>query len=127
MTPASRACCAAVAAACALGACVGTPISADAPKVVRDLPLSPYDTHEECLRLEAGDRVEFAFEATEPVDFNVHYREGSTVVMPLVRERSAGDAGVYASPIAHDYCLAWGAGPAGAVLDYRVRLRPAGA
>ena len=46
--------------------------------------------------------------------------------MPVVREKSRGDAGVFAPPLAHHYCLMWEAGAAGALIDYRMRLRPAG-
>lgn len=126
MTPACRARGAAAAATLSLCACVATPISGDAPRTVRGQPIPPYEVLEECLRLESGDRAEFAFESTEPVDFNVHYHEGKAVVMPLAREKTRGDAGVFAPPVAQDYCLMWEAGPAGALLDYRVRLRPAG-
>lgn len=125
MRPASRAGGTAFAAAFSLCACVAPPISADTPKSVRGHWLPPYGVHEECLRLEPGDRAEFAFESTEPVDFNFHYRDGRAVVMPLVREKSRGDAGVFAPPLGEDYCLMWEAGPAGAVLDFRVRLRRA--
>jgi hypothetical protein len=41
-----------------------------------------------------------------------------------VRERTRDDSGVFAPRIAQDYCLTWEAGPAGASLDYRFRLRP---
>ena len=112
-------------AALALGACT-TPIAADSPKTVRAQPIAPYEWHEECLHLEVGDRVEFAFEATEPVDFNIHYHEGKAVIMPISRDKTRADAGVFVSPATQDYCLMWEAGAAGALLDYRVRLRPAG-
>jgi len=79
------------------------------------------------MHLAAGDRVEFAFESTEPVDFDVHYHDGKLVVMPLVREKTRADAGVFAALQGHDYCLKWEAGGAGALLDFRIRLRPAGA
>ncbi len=112
-------------AALALCGCM-TPITADSPKTVRAQPIAPYEWHEECLHLEVGDRVEFAFEATEPVDFNVHYHEGKTVVMPISRDKTRADAGVLVSALTQDYCLMWEAGAAGALLDYRVRLRPSG-
>jgi len=99
------------------------PISSDTPKVVRALPVPSYQIHEECLRLEPGDRVEYGFESTEPVDFNVHYHEGNAVVMPVVRDKSREDAGFYAVQIAQDYCLMWEAGAAGAMIDYRIRVR----
>ena len=99
-------------------------ITVDAPKVVSAHPLPPYQIHEECLKLEPGDRVEYRFESTEPVDFNIHYNEGKAVAMPVVREKSRADAGIYAAQIAQDYCLMWEAGVAGAMIDYRVRIRP---
>jgi hypothetical protein len=58
------------------------------------------------------------------VDFNIHYHEGNAVVMPVVREQSLEDAGIYSVRIAQDYCLMWEAGGAGAVIDYRIRVRP---
>ena len=99
-----------------------TPHAGDPPKIVQGYPLPPYQIHEECLALNPGERVEYRFESTEPVDFNIHYHEGKAVVMPLVREKSREDAGVYAVRIAQDYCLMWEAGAAGAVLDYRFRV-----
>ncbi|HET7031764.1 MAG TPA: hypothetical protein VFJ48_01470 [Casimicrobiaceae bacterium] len=116
---------ASVAAALSLCACA-TPITADSPKTVRAQPIAPYEWHEECVHLRVGDRVEFAFEATEPVDFNVHYHEGKTVIMPITRDKTRADAGVFVSPAEQDYCLMWEAGAAGALLDYRVRLRAQG-
>ena len=101
-----------------------TPNAADAPKMVQGYPLPSYQIHEECLALKPGDRLEYRFESTEPVDFNVHYHEGNAVVMPLVREKSREDAGVYSVRIAQDYCLMWEAGAAGASIDYRFRVRP---
>ena len=126
MSPDVRLLCAVLTAALASYGCVAVPISVDAPKVVRGQPLAPYQIHEECLRLEPGDRADFNFDSTEPVDFNLHYHEGKTVVMPLVREKSRADAAVFAAPVAQDYCLMWEAGPAGTLLDYRVRLKRAG-
>ena len=126
MMPGVRPAYALLVVALSLCGCAGAPISADVPKVVRGHPLPPFELHEECMRLEPGDRLEYAFESSEPVDFNFHYHEGKVIVMPLVREKSRAEAGVYAPQIAQDYCAMWEAGPAGALLDYRVRLRRAG-
>jgi hypothetical protein len=113
-------------AALAFCGCAAPGITADAPRIVRAHPLPPYQIHEECFALAPGDRVEYTFASDEPVAFNLHYREGSAVVMPVARDGSRDDAGVYVARIAHDYCLTWEAGPAGALLDFRVRLRRAG-
>jgi hypothetical protein len=80
--------------------------------------------HEECLRAAVGDRIEYYFTSTEPVDFNIHFHEAGAVVMPIVRDKARDDSGVFEVRIPHDYCLMWEAGPAGASLDYRLRLRP---
>jgi len=115
----------ALAACVALAACATDPAVPDAPKVVRDHPLGPYDIHEECLRLGVGDRVDYEFSATLPVAFNIHYHEANAVVAPIVRDGVRADSGVFAPRLAQDYCLMWEAGPAGAAVDYRLRLRPA--
>ena len=101
-----------------------TPNPVDAPKIVQGYAVASYQIHEECLGLQPGERVEYRFESTEPVDFNIHYHEGNAVVMPLVREGSREDAGVYSVRIAQSYCLMWEAGAAGATIDYRIRVRP---
>jgi hypothetical protein len=106
--------------------CTAPGITADEPKTVRAYPLPSYQIHEECFRLEPGDRVEYGFASTEPVGFNLHYHGGSAVVMPVARESSLEDAGIYVAMIAHDYCLMWEAGPAGAMIDYRIRIKPRG-
>ncbi len=107
----------------ALSGCA-TPNLADAPKIVQGHAVASYQIHEECLVLKPGERVEYRYESTEPVDFNLHYHEGNAVVMPLVREKSREDAGMYSVRIAQDYCLMWEAGAAGATIDYRIRVRP---
>jgi hypothetical protein len=116
----------AFAAVLPLLACAAPMITAESPLTVRGHPLPAYALHEECLRLAPGDRVEYAFESTEPVDFNFHYHEGNTVVLPVVRDKSRADAGVFVPPVAQEYCLMWEAGAAGALIDYRIRLRPPG-
>jgi hypothetical protein len=117
--------CAALAASLALAACATDPVAPGEPKVVRGHPLAAYDVHEECLRLTVGDRVDYYFSATEPLAFNIRYREVNAVVAPIVREGVRADSGIFAPRIAQEYCLMWEAGPAGAVLDYGLRLRAA--
>ncbi len=109
--------------ALALGGCAATTLG-DAPRIVQGFSLPSYQILEECYALRAGDRLEYRFESGEPVDFNLHYHEGGAVVMPVSREQSVEAAGVYVVPVAQDYCLMWEAGAAGAVIDYRLRVRP---
>ena len=111
-------------AALVVAACANPPVDATAPKAVRDHVLTPYAMHGECLRVAAGERIEYYFTSTEPVDFNIRYHDAGAVLMPVVRDATREDSGVFAPRFAQDYCLTWEAGPAGASLDYRFRLRP---
>jgi len=122
MTAPRRAAFAGTAAAVVLAACAPAPITPDTPRVVRDQVVAPYDVREVCLRAAPGERIEFAFEASDPVDFSLHYRDGNGIVTPIVRAGSRGDAGYYAPRFADDYCLSWEAGASGAFIDYRIGL-----
>jgi hypothetical protein len=95
------------------------------PKLVRDHAMSPYVAHEECLRATAGERVEYYFTSTFPIDFSIRYREGGAVVMPIARGQTLEDSAVFTARIPHEYCLVWEAGPTGATIGYGLRLRPA--
>jgi hypothetical protein len=123
VNPAARGRRAALAACIAIAACATDTATPDHPKVVRDHPITPFAIHEECVRLAVGDRVEYEFSATEPVDFNIHYHEGNAVVAPIGREKVYADSGFFVPVIAQHYCLMWEAGVAGAMLDYRVQPR----
>ncbi len=109
----------AAAAALSLAACAT--VDPDAARSADALAIAPYELHEVCFKLAAGDRVDWRFETREPVDFNFHYHEGGTVVMPLVKSASFGDSGIFPAVVAQDYCAMWEAGPLGAILTYRVK------
>jgi len=83
--------------------------------------MSPYQLHEACVKLADGDRLDWRFESRAPVDFNIHYHDGPTVVLPLTRTASLGDAGIYSVTLAQHYCATWETGPLGTVISYRVR------
>lgn len=121
-----RACAGLAAATLAFGGCAGLPAGFETPKVVQGHPLPPYQFHEECVRLAPGDRLDYAFEASEPVAFNIHYHDGAAVLLPVNREQVRTDAGVFAPVLAQDYCLMWEAGAAGVLIDYRIRVRRTG-
>jgi hypothetical protein len=104
--------------------CTTAPVDPALPVAVRGHAMSPYVTHEACRRVALGERIEYHFTSTFPVHFNIHYHEGGAVVMPIVRESSREDGGVYTAGVAQEYCLTWEAGPTGATLDYRFRVRP---
>jgi hypothetical protein len=118
---------AAVLGPCWLFGCAATPVTVDAPKVVTAMPLTPYESREDCVRMAQDDRLDYTFEATEPVAFEIRYREGVAALAPISRSSVLSDAGVYRAPFGREYCLVWEAGAPGALVDYRLQLRPAAA
>ena len=56
------------------------------------------------------------------MDFNIHYQEGNSVIMPLVRDKATEDDDTFRPLVARDYCLTWQAGREGAIIDYRILL-----
>jgi len=121
MTPAPRR--AAAAAALALAACATPPgLEPGRPREVLAHPLPPYQSHEECVALALGDRLQYRFGSTAPLAFNIHYHEGRAVVMPVTRERVSADEGTFAPLVAQEYCLMWEAGAEGTTIDYTLRL-----
>jgi hypothetical protein len=113
-------------AALAVAACATATFDAGEPKSVTGDTLPPFGFREECARLVPSDRLDYSFAASEPVAFEIRYRAGNAVLAPLTREATRGDVGRFAPPVAEDYCLRWEAGPAGTVLDFRIRLWRAG-
>ncbi len=108
----------------ALCGCASTPtINPGVPRVVPRVVIAPYGTHSECTRLAPGDRLDYQYESSAPLNFDIGYREGNAVLMPVVRGPSTSASGTYEPLLAHDYCMSWEAGPPGAILGYRVLVR----
>lgn len=124
MTARVRALALAAAGVAALTACTGRMLVAgmerDAPRVV----VAPYQSHELCARLAASERLDYRYTTSAPVTFSIAYREGSVVLMPVVQDRATSGSGIYEAPFPQRYCLGWEAGPPGAILSYRVIVRP---
>jgi hypothetical protein len=98
-----------LAATVLLAACTSTPALIEGePKVVKDVDIHAYEHHEECLHLGVGERLDYEFTSNQPLDFNIHYHEGKMVLMPIVKDKSQRDSGIFAP-----------------LLDYRIVLRRA--
>jgi hypothetical protein len=116
----------AIALTAALGAvaCATAPDRLDAPKVVVGLDLAPYTVYEECVLLQAGQRIGYLFRAAAPLAFNIHFHDGNAVIEPISAASTQGESGEFSADRDQTYCLMWEAGADGSVLEYRVeRLR----
>jgi hypothetical protein len=118
----SAACDCALALVLAVSACVSETILPGMPREVTARKINPFELHEECLKMVPGDWLVYRFAAQRPVDFNIHYREGKSVIMPLSRDKATEDDGTFRPLVAQDYCLMWEAGREGAIIDYRILL-----
>ncbi|HTP98151.1 MAG TPA: hypothetical protein VMN56_02415 [Casimicrobiaceae bacterium] len=109
-----------------LAACATDTIVSDAPRAATELAIAPYEFHEECAELQAGDRYDYRFESKAPVSFEIYYRDGIAYIATVSREDTTEFSGVFSAPAARRYCLRWEAGREGALVDFRIRLLRAG-
>jgi hypothetical protein len=62
---------------------------------------------EECVKLAAGASIDYAFEASERVDFNIHYYLGNNLVYPVRGNQVRRIADRFTAPSDDEYCLTW--------------------
>ena len=74
--------------------------------------------------MKAGDRLDWRYESTTPMAFEIHYAENNAVVAPAVRTDSTSDNDTFEAHLDATYCATWDAGAGGAILGYRIVLRP---
>ena len=65
---------------------------------------------EVCGALSREEQVQWTFEASAALDFNIHYHEGDEVVYPEELAGSARGAGVLVAPVDQTYCWMWTSG-----------------
>jgi len=112
-----------IAVAMTLAGCAEDPILPGAPRVVERLAIAPYASQQQCVHLLFGDRLDWRYESSAPLGFEIRYEEDDAVLVPVVRERSVADNGTFDAREERDYCVRWEAGAAGAFLGYRLLLR----
>jgi hypothetical protein len=88
--------------------------------VAVDVTLPPGKIHEECARLEPGDKRAYHWKANAPVDFNIHYHAGAEVFFPVKRDAMRGDGGTFTAKTGEDYCWMWTARDKAAKVDGRI-------
>lgn len=73
----------------------------------RRLTVAPGKFAEACARLGRGDAVAWRFEASGPLDFNIHFHEGKEVRYRERRDALAGADGRLEVMLEQDYCWMW--------------------
>ena len=82
--------------------------------------LEPAKMHEECVRLEAGDKRAYHWKSSTAVDFNIHYHRGDEVFYPVKRDAMRGDGGTFTAKTGEDYCWMWTARDKPAKIEGRI-------
>lgn len=97
---------------------------AGVPRSAERVAIAPYASHAQCVDMQRGDRLDWRFDASVALDFDIHYRAGNARLAPVVRNAQT-DTGTFEAHEPANYCATWEAGAAGATLDYRLLLRAA--
>ena len=77
----------------------------------RAIEIEPGKFAEVCGRLGKGQEVAWSFKSGAPMNFNIHYHAGSSVVFPAKRDQTASLEGRLEAPTDQDYCWMWQNGP----------------
>ena len=62
---------------------------------------------EVCGKLASGDAVRWSYEASAPVDFNIHYHVGKDTVVPARQAQVSMGRDTLKVTVAQDYCWMW--------------------
>ena len=79
----------------------------DAGAFQRTFEVAPKKFAELCGQMTLGQRVAWRFRGAQPVDFNVHYHEGKTVIYPARQRQVSSSSGELEVGAAHAYCWMW--------------------
>lgn len=101
------------------------PYRFDVPRSATGVDIAPYAQYEQCVALDRGGRFDFYFVSVAPVAFDIHYREGNALILPITREHTTRESGEFAADHKGVYCVHWEAGVEPTLLEYRLRPLPA--
>ena len=95
-----------VAMGCVALVCAGVAVAQVAP-IPFTHSISPRGFAEECFRLTGGATIGYRFEASAPVDFNIHFHRGKDVEYPVKRVDVRVADEPFTAPSTEEYCLMW--------------------
>lgn len=95
----------AVVAMLAVWGCTPRPVVSGEATPVRQVP--PDGAIEDCFTLLAGESVSYSFRAGDPVNFDLHYHEGSATHYPTRVDHATRETGTFVAPKRGRYCLSW--------------------
>ena len=82
-------------------------VAAQAP-AAKPVVIKPTKIFEKCMQLEAGQKLEYRFESTGKLNFNLNYQKGpEETYYPVKLDRTTGESGLYEVKARNKYCLKW--------------------
>lgn len=69
--------------------------------------IKPSGVHEDCMEMVPGEILDYSFETSKPVDFNLHCHEDSGVLYQISKEEVSSDKGAFVCEKKQHYCLMW--------------------
>lgn len=87
--------------------------------------LAPSKIHEACFLMQQQQQIEFSFESTDPLYFNIHYHTQDAVIYPIADQMTPTfKPTVFTAPVDQTYCLMWtNKQNSGVSLSYRIVKR----
>lgn len=85
-------------------ACAWAIAQAPAAKPVILKPGKPY---EKCMALDSGQKLEYRFDSSAKVNFNLRYNKGDSAYYPIKLDRTVGESGLYEARARERYCFTW--------------------
>jgi hypothetical protein len=82
-------------------------VAADSTTRLFTHPIRARGIAEECFELRGGQTIGYAFEASAPVDFNIHFHRGKDVEYPVKRVDVRVAEESFTAPSTAEYCLMW--------------------
>jgi len=81
--------------------------SSNARKDAISETLKPAGIHEDCMELSPGQIIEYSFDSSKPLNFNIHYHEDGGMFFPLQKDNTTHEKGRFEPRKKQYYCLMW--------------------
>jgi hypothetical protein len=72
-----------------------------------DVTVAPGKIHEVCYELAKGQGIEYRFQSSRTMDFNLHFHEGTVIEYPVEKNAVQKAEGSYTAVKDQIYCLMW--------------------
>ncbi len=77
-------------------------------QAAKPVALKPSKPFEKCFQMEAGQKLEYRFEAAKKINFELNYRlSADQVYHPVKLDRTLGESGLFEARSRNKYCLQW--------------------